>query len=55
MADEPDPIEEQEMSVLLEGVIGLHEVFSTLRRGGFTEEQSLSLIALMVKHGAVPS
>ena len=50
-----DHAEEIEMSVLLEGVIELHEVFVTLRQGGFTENQSLKLIAnVLSNNGGFP-
>jgi hypothetical protein len=47
--------DEIEMSVLLEGVIELHEVFVTLRQGGFSEDQSLKLIAnVLSNNGGFP-
>jgi hypothetical protein len=50
-----DHSDEIEMSVLLEGVIELHEVFVTLRHGGFTEDQSLKLIAnVLSNNGGFP-
>jgi hypothetical protein len=42
--DDENP-QEYEMTALLEGVLGLHEVFVTLMRGGFTEDQALKLVA----------
>jgi hypothetical protein len=52
MDEHPDEIE---MSVLLEGVIELHEVFVTLRQGGFSEDQSLKLIAnVLSNNGGFP-
>lgn len=51
-----DNSEEIEMSVLLEGVVELHEVFVTLRRGGFTEDQALKLISLVIHNtGGFPN
>ena len=53
MSDDENEIE---MSVLLSGVVELHEVFLTLRQGGFTEDQSLKLIALVLhNNGGFPS
>ena len=51
-----DNAEEIEMSVLLEGTVELHEVFLTLCRGGFTEDQSLKLIAhVLCNNGGFPN
>jgi hypothetical protein len=46
--DDNDNPTQTEMSPLLEGVVGLHEVFSTLVQGGFTEDQALKLVSLVI-------
>jgi hypothetical protein len=43
--------EEMEVSHLLAGTIGLHELFKTMMAGGFTEVQALRLVALMIMEG----
>lgn len=43
--DDENNSEEYEVTALLEGVYGLHEVFVTLVRGGFTEDQAIKLVA----------
>lgn len=43
--DDDNTSDELEMTALLEGVFGLHEVFITLVRGGFTEDQAIKLVA----------
>jgi len=49
--DQPQctPQEASPVSPLLAAAIGLHEQFLAYRSAGFTEEQSLSLIAKMVR------
>ncbi len=42
---------EIEVSHLLAGTIGLHELFKTMMAGGFTEVQALRLVALMIMEG----
>lgn len=51
----PEPIDAP-MTALLEGVIGLHEIFLTLQRGGFTESQAMQLVvALLQLNGGLPN
>lgn len=45
--DDDNP-NEYEMTALLEGVFGLHEVFITLLRGGFSEDQAIKLVGYVL-------
>ena len=44
-------LETEGMSPLIESAIRLNEVYKSLKVGGFTEDEALSLIAKMTKSG----
>ena len=49
-SDEPAS-HDQDISPMYEMAIVLHEMFTSLVASGFTEQQALSLTALMAKNG----
>ncbi len=45
-------IETEGLSPLMESAIRLNEVYKSLKVGGFTEDEALTLIAKMTKNGS---
>jgi len=45
-------IETVGLSPLMESAIKLNEVYKSLKAGGFTEDEALTLIAKMTKNGS---